>query len=100
MTATGYWLVLIVLLGVLLPIGLRLLAVPVIRADERRHAESARVAAGPALAREVERPACASEPDARKEHLTLRAPTAPRLGATASRQQRDRVAASRLLSVA
>jgi hypothetical protein len=67
MTATGYWLVLIVLFGVLLPIGLRLLAVPVIRADERRHSESARVAAGLAIAREVERAARASENEPRSE---------------------------------
>jgi hypothetical protein len=57
MTAVGYWLVLIVLFGVLVPIGLRLLAVPVIRAYERAVADRAQVAAGLAISQEVERAA-------------------------------------------
>jgi hypothetical protein len=67
MTAVGYWLVLIVLFGVLLPIGLRLLAVPVIRAYERGRADRAQVAAGLAITREVERAARASRTESSNE---------------------------------
>ena len=64
MTALGYWFALIIVFAVLVPIGLRLLAVPLIRAHERARAERAEVAQGLAVARNHDRaiPASPSGP--------------------------------------
>lgn len=55
MTDIGYWLLLVGVFGVLVPLGMRRLAAPFIRAYERRRAEHEQVAAGLAIAHDTER---------------------------------------------
>ena len=70
MTALGYWLLLIVVFAVLLPIGLRLLAVPLIRAYDSARAGRAEVAQGLAVARDHERGIPASQSGPRNDRCS------------------------------
>jgi hypothetical protein len=58
-----YFLWLVIVFGVLLPIGLRLLAIPIIHAYEHRLATEGEVAAGFSMAHEAEREAANNAPD-------------------------------------